>query len=303
MFILFLAIIFGLAVGLLTWSMYNIVTSVPEEDRRYLDQPPLGFRVVWPLIRIMVYYLGPKLSIRYRMTMHTKLRRAGVDFSVSPEQFFAGKLIASVFFLLLTLMMQASLESHSPFLTLLGAVAGFYYPELWLREAIQKRHKDIGKTLPFFLDIITLSVEAGTNLTGAFTQAVQKAPEGALKMEINRILRDVRAGKARSDAMKAMAERVDLTVINTLISSLIQAEKMGSSLGPVLRAQSDQRRTERFQKAEKMAMEAPVKLLGPLIMFIFPNTFIVIGFVLIVKAVLAGVLTWQPLVFALSWPS
>ena len=82
-----------------------------------------------------------------------------------------------------------------------------------------------------------------------------------------------------------------------------QAEKTGSSLGPVLRAQSDQLRSTRFLKAEKMAMEAPVKLLGPLVMFIFPTTFIVIGFVILSKALGDGIITWAPLVWAFSNPT
>jgi len=93
-----------------------------------------------------------------------------------------------------------------------------------------------------------------------------------------------------------------MPAVDNLVGSLIQAEKIGSSLGPILRAQAQQRRTERFTRAEKLAMEAPVKLLGPLVMFIFPTTFMVLAFIIIVKAVVAGVITFPPLVWALTWP-
>ena len=83
---------------------------------------------------------------------------------------------------------------------------------------------------------------------------------------------------------------------------MIQAEKTGSSLGPIMRAQAEQLRNARFLKAEKMAMEAPVKLLGPLIMFIFPTTFLVLGFVIISEAIQQGVLNWKPMVWAFYWP-
>jgi len=302
MLALVLALTIGLSLTLLVWSIYSIYAAVPEEDRSYFDQPPLGFRLTWPFVRLLVHYLGGRLGMQYRQVTQLQLRSAGMDYSLSPEQFFAGKILATLIFTVASYLTLKATGSSSWYLVFFGAMGGFYYPNLWLKEARQRRHKEIFRALPFYLDVITLSVEAGANLTGAFTQAVQKAPPGPLKVEISRILRDVRAGKSRADAMRAMAERTDMTAINTLVSSLIQAETMGSSLGPVLRAQADQRRTERFQKAEKLAMEAPVKLLGPLIMFIFPNFFIVLVFLIVSKAVQDGVMTWAPLVRALSWP-
>lgn len=300
MIVLTIALLFGLSLFLLFWGVRGIFADLPEEDRTYLDRPPVGFRVVWPLIQLLVYYLGPRLTMSYRLKTHARLRKAGADFALSPEQFFAGKVVSAIGFALLVLYAQALLASWSLSMLLLGATLGFFYPDLWLREAIQKRHRHILKTLPFFLDIITLTVEAGTNLNGAFQQAFQKGPAGPLRSEIGRVLRDVRAGKTRAEALRAMAERLDHPAITSLVGSLIQAEAMGTSLGPVLRAQSEQRRTERFQRAEKLAMEAPVKLLAPLIAFIFPNTFLIIIFVLVVKAVREGAITWPWLVYLLS---
>ncbi|MCS6944210.1 MAG: type II secretion system F family protein, partial [Sutterellaceae bacterium] len=97
------------------------------------------------------------------------------------------------------------------------------------------------------------------------------------------------AGRPRIEALRDMAERLDFGPITSLVSALVQGELMGSSLGPILRAQSEQRRSERFQRAEKLAMEAPVKMLGPLILCIFPCTFIVIGFPIVVKFLTSGI--------------
>jgi len=255
MLALALALAVGVSLTMVVWSVYSIFAAVPDEDRSYLDRPPFGFRLSWPLIRLMVHHLGPRLSMKYRMELHQKLRSAGVDYSLSPEQFFAGKLLAMLAFATFSYLLLKMLESPAWYMVFFSALGGFYYPELWLKETRDRRHKDIFRALPFYLDVITLSVEAGTNLTGAFTQAVMKAPPGPLKTEINRVLRDVRAGKSRAESMRAMADRVDMTAISTLVSSLVQAETMGSTLGPVLRAQADQRRIERFQRAEKLAME------------------------------------------------
>ena len=298
-----ISVLVGGFIFLSIWAVYSIFSSIPEEDRSYLDQPPLGFRLLWPLIKLFVYYFGSYVSRNYRMVTHMRIRRAGMDYALSPEQFLAGKIIASILFAVLSLFIQIALGRETAFVfVVIAAVFGFFYPEIWLKETTATRDKKIFRDLPFYLDLITLAIESGTNLTGGISQAVQKSAEGPLKLEFNRVLRDVRAGKTRADALREMTDRISSEAVRNVVSSMIQAEKAGSSLGPVLRAQADQLRTTRFLKAEKVAMEAPVKLLGPLVMFIFPNTFLVIGFLLISQAVQKGVLTWSPLVRALSWP-
>ena len=176
----------------------------------------------------------------------------------------------------------------SPWL-LAAAVAGYAFPQIWLRDLIQARKRQTLKTLPFMLDIITLCVEAGLNLTGALGQAVAKGPAGPLREELSRVLRDMRAGRTRVDALRMLSDRMNEPAITNLVAALVHAEQMGISLGPILRAQAEQRRNERFARAEKLAMEAPVKLLFPLLAFIFPCTFIVIGFPIVMKFVHAGI--------------
>lgn len=299
---LFIAIMFGIALALLVVSTTHIATAVEREDRSWLDQPPVALRVLWPAVRLIVHYLGASLPVAWRERMQARLRRAGQDYCLSPEQFFAGKLLSALIAGALGAFVAAGIgkgHGFAPIVVLLF----WFYPDLWLKEATERRHKQIFRALPFYLDVVTLSVEAGTNLTGALTQAATKSPPSALRNEVNHVLRDIRAGKPRADALRMLAERVDMPPINLLVASLVQAENMGAALGPILRAQADQRRTERFQRAEKLAMEAPVKLLAPLIMFIFPNFFIVLVFMLVSKAVTEGVLTWAPLAWALTWPA
>ncbi len=141
----------------------------------------------------------------------------------------------------------------------------------------------IVKALPTFLDFLTMGVQAGMNVSGAIGQAVEKGPEGPLRQEFEKVIRDVRAGMSRVDALKAMAERLEIREITTFVTAIAQAEKTGASLTEALRIQADQRRVERFQRAEKLAMEAPVKLIFPLVVFIFPMTFIILGFPIAMK--------------------
>jgi tight adherence protein C len=303
--LLVISLSFGALLALLIWNIYRVFAVIPDEDRSYLDRPPVGFRLVWPLVNAIVYYFGSRISQNYRVATLMRLRKAGLEYMLSPDQFFAGKVIAAVFGALFVLLLLSMLNASGWYFIILGLVGGYLYPELWLREATDRRNKVIFRDLPFYLDIIILAVEAGTNFTGGLQQAISKASEGPLRQEFGRVIRDIRSGKPRADALRDLSERVGIESVRSVVSSIIQAEKTGSSLGPVLKAQADQLRIARFQKAEKMAMEAPVKLLGPLVMFIFPNTFLIIIFVIISSAIQKGVLTWpvfKPLVWAFYWP-
>lgn len=302
MMLLIITLSFGGFVALLVWQGYTIFYSVPTEDRHFLDRPALGFRLVWPLIQAFVFYAGHLLSANQEQLILARLKRAGVEYSLSSQQFFASKCISAIGFALLACVFSLSLGGSAALLGLVGCVGGFYYPELWLRDITRTRSTAILRTLPFYLDVITLAVEAGSNLTGGLTQAVQKTGDSPLRREFSRVLRDIRSGKTRADALRDLADRTGSSAISNVVSGLIQADKTGSSLGPILRAQASQLRSRRFQQAEKLAMEAPVKLLGPLVMFIFPTTFAVLGFLLLSKALQEGVITWPPLVWAYGWP-
>lgn len=299
---LLISLLFGTAIALAIWVMYRIFDDVDEQDRSYLDRPPFGFRLGWPLIKLIVHYGGHLITDNYRYSTQLRLRKAGVDYCINAEQFFAAKCVAVLFGSLLCYLLLSSVGKSSAAWVMIAAIVGFYYPEIWLKRTMDARNNLIFKALPFYLDIITLAVEAGTNLTNGINQAVLKAPEGPLRIEFGRVLRDIRAGKARAESLRNMVDRANCEGLANVVSSMIQAEKTGASLGPVLRAQSDQIRSNRFLKAEKLAMEAPVKLLAPLVIFIFPTVFMVIGFVVLAKALNQGLIEWEPLVWAFNNP-
>ncbi len=283
------ALAFGLAIGaataLLAFLAARMLTAVPVEDRTYRDRPPLGFRLLWWPIQWLSFYLGPVLPPTYQQSNLKRLRQAGLDYTLSPQQFLAARLTAAILAAVaaggLALLGFATIAPSA--WSMVAAVIGFAYPALWCRDRIERRRRVLLKQLPFYLDIVTLCVEAGLNLTGAMEQAMSKGPPGALRDEIARILRDLRAGKPRLEALRDWAQRMNEPAITHLVSALIQTETMGVSLGPILRVLAQQRRAERFARAEKLAMEAPVKMLFPLIAFIFPCTFIVIGFPIVMK--------------------
>jgi tight adherence protein C len=279
----------ALSVGLIGWQLSRAITDVPPEDRTYLDRPPPVFRALWWPIQWLAYYLGPWLPIRQRQRLLVRLRLAGLDYALSPEQLIAQRVIATVVGGLLLWWIAGSFRASSPlWFGFVGALLGYILMHSWFRDRIAARRRETLKTLPFFLDLITLCVEAGLNLTGAFQQAVNKGPAGPLRDELVRVLRDVRAGKPRVDALRTFADRLNEPAVVSLVSALIQGEAMGMNLGPILRAQSEQRRNERFARAEKAAMEAPVKLLFPLIFFIFPCTFLILLFPIVIRFMQMG---------------
>jgi tight adherence protein C len=284
-----IAVLAALAVVVFIVSTRKIVAEVPQDDRQYMDPPPKFYRLTWPLVLVTAHHFGWLLREGASARMRDALLRAGQDYTLTPAQFFAGKLLAAIVVALVLGFTMSQVHQSALTYALAGAVFGHYWPEMWLRDMAKSRNLRILKGLPFFLDIVTMSVEGGLNLSSALQTAVDKMPPGPLVAEVNRLLREVRAGKPRTDAMRDMAARLDFGPISSLVSALVQGEMMGSSLGPILRAQSEQRRTERFQRAEKLALEAPVKMLGPLIMCIFPCTFIVIGFPIAVQLIRSGI--------------
>jgi len=153
---------------------------------------------------------------------------------------------------------------------------GYIMPWVWLRDRERARKKSIRRDLPYALDLLTLSVEAGLDFTAAIARIVRRRPESPLSQELSESLRQIQMGVPRADALRDLNDRVHMEEIFSVTSALIQADELGASLGPILRVQADTFRVRRAQAAEKQAMEAPVKLLFPLICFFFPATFIVI---------------------------
>lgn len=293
-----LALFFGVAVALIALLIARAVSTIPPEDRRYKDAPPLAFRLLWWPIHWCGHALRRFVSQAPTSSLANRLRKAGLQYSISVSQFVGARLLCAlalaaiacwVFTLLGKDSAVAGISAASYWqIGVIGALCGWAYPSIWLKDRIAIRRNQLQKTLPFYLDLITLCVEAGLNLQGAFNQAVDKGPKGALRDELQRVLRDIRNGKARADALGAMSERVQEPSVTNFVTAMVQAERMGMNLGPVLRAQADQRRSERFLRAEKLAMEAPVKLLFPLIAFIFPCTFIVLFFPIVVQFMHSG---------------
>lgn len=151
----------------------------------------------------------------------------------------------------------------------LFVIIGWIFPRMWLSGRVKARQKTVVKALPDALDLVTTCVEAGLGLDAALARVAEKS-QGPLASELQHMLRDVAMGKLRKDALTEMADRIGVEELSNFINSIIQAEQLGVGIAQVLRVQSDQMRTRRRQRAEKAAHEAPIKMIFPLVLLIFP---------------------------------
>lgn len=159
----------------------------------------------------------------------------------------------------------------------LGVAVSLVAPELVINRMVADRQSAIVRALPDTLDLITASVEAGLTMDGAIARIVGRPSRAqlALAEELGRYLQEIRLGTSRAEALEALGRRCGVADLQSVVAALLQADSLGVGIGTVLRAQSQHLRTRRKQRAQEAAMKAPVKMLFPLVLFIFPSIFIV----------------------------
>jgi tight adherence protein C len=187
-------------------------------------------------------------------------------------------LTTGAFLLLPPLLVLAAGLSLSPFVVIFIAFfagVGLILPYVWLQQRVGQRRNQIIKNLPDSFDLITTCVEAGLGLDAALARVAEKV-EGPFADELRRMLREISLGKMRRDALRELGERTGVPDLVSFVNAVIQAEEMGSSVGVVLRVQAEQLRIRRRQRAEQQAFQAPIKMIFPLVLCIFPTLFIVI---------------------------
>jgi tight adherence protein C len=285
----FISLFWGLAAGGLAWHSVRLgrqITYVTLADgRRQERRLPLLFRALLPATPVLTPFLRRPGFDKVRARLRRRITAAGYDDLLAEEEFLAlrviepllpGLLLALLTFLTLHAAPYAFLRRMSlpvsfvPFLLLL------LHPVVWLRRVLAARHHSIRRSLPFVLDLLTLSVEAGIDFMTALQRYVQRGRVDALGEELIRVIREIQVGKTRREALRDMSRRVDLPDLRSVVNALVQADEFGVSIGSILRIQADQIRQRRFERAEKLANEAPVKLLGPLLLFIFPAVFLIL---------------------------
>ena len=239
--------------------------------------PGFGARVMSPMLHGAADGLGKLLPKSMLKGVERSLIVAGEPMTLSG--FLTMVLVATGAALFLGVLI-VSVSGASFGMMQIGTVAvvgliGFFMPFYLIKSRARQRQSAIVKSLADAFDLITTCVEAGLGLDAALARVAEKV-EGPFAQELQRALRDVALGKSRRDSLKELGERTAVPDLLQFTNAVIQAEAMGSSIGTVLRVQSDQLRVRRRQRAEEQAYKAPVKMLFPLVLCIFPTLFIVI---------------------------
>ena len=248
--------------------------------------------VLRPLLTRLGRWLLPFITWNQRHTLtHLLLRSALTDLDYA--QIFAARVLLSLLGLVIYLSavglgsIQGRALRAELFVDIvlsMGLAAFFWWlPILWLKQRYRQRLIAIERSLPFFLDIVGLGLGSGQNLQASLQLACDHLSDGALKAEWLQTLGDIRTGLGRSEALRQMSLRIELVTLRQLLSALIQGEALGQGMGQIVEVYGTQQRAQRLMNAEKLALQAPVKMLFPLALFIFPCTFLVLGFPVVVQ--------------------
>ena len=253
----------------------------PASDRDKELSLPFSRRVIVPMLRSvgrLAMALTPASMIQ---GLEGRLALAGNPYRMTSAQFATITLVLGVALPLLFLGAKGvgiggrfALNDILILVVLFG-VGSYLLPNMWLSSRISSRKKQIDRSLPDTLDLVTISVEAGLTLEAALARIVSRQ-KGPLADEFARALQETSIGKSRSMALRDISKRAGVADLQSVIAAVVQAEEMGSSIGTVLRVQSDAVRIRRRLHAQEMAIQAPVKMLIPLIFLVLPAMFVVL---------------------------
>ncbi|MGI8927509.1 MAG: type II secretion system F family protein [Tepidiformaceae bacterium] len=257
--------------------------------REALPDPEAAFsaRVLRPLVRVVSSRANGVLPSTISERLEGAITQAGLR--MTPGQFILVMAFTAGLLPILGAFLLAS-GGNSARMVVGGygvmAGMGVYGPRLWLLGRIKRRQKEIWRALPDAFDLITASVEAGLGIDAAFNRVIEKV-HGPFALELTRTMREITMGRARRDAFIDMAQRTGVEELRALVNSIVQAESMGISIGSVIRVQTGVIRTKRKQRAEEQAFKAPIKMVFPLVFFIFPAIMVVIGGPAVIQAMRA----------------
>ncbi|MEM7133787.1 MAG: type II secretion system F family protein [Chloroflexota bacterium] len=277
------ALIMGIRAGRIKRQM-SLVSSVLGDDleaiptlRQLEMSSSWEVRVLEPMIRRFTglgQALTPSKNIQ---SLRQDLVAAGLEERLSIPDFLGIRfLVGAALGLLVFFTASASYPLFSSILFgIAGFVVGLYIPNLWLKSKVSKRKRTLSRELPDVLDMLSICVDAGMGFDAAL-QKIAYHKDSIMAQEIRRVLIEVQIGVPRMDALRHMADRTDVTDISNFVAVLIQSDSMGISIKDILHTQSVQMRIKRRQRAEESARRAPLKMLFPLVFFIFPALFAMI---------------------------
>lgn len=239
---------------------------------------PFAERALMPMIRGLASFLTRTTPQKNVERVRHRLDLAGNPNNWTPSDFLGVRGLVAIFGTALGTLLSFALRMDPALILMfmgIGGTLGFFAPVFWLGRKIKARQNAIQKQLPDAMDLLTISVESGLSFDGAMAKVAEKW-DNELSKAFARVLSEIRVGKLRREALRDMAHRIEVADFTNFIAAIIQADQLGVSIAKVLRIQSEQMRIKRRQRAEKLANEAPIKMLIPLAFLVFPSIFIVL---------------------------
>jgi tight adherence protein C len=265
-----------------------------QENMRDID----GKKTANSLVRLtrpfFSQYIMPAIRGKQRFeNMRVKYRRklisGGLKEQLTADEFISFKILLIVFFPLVAGLIRALGFYEVPgYAFFLLPIVGFFYPDFWVNGLIKVRHKSVIKSLPFVVDLLALSTEAGLDFIGAIQKVVEKAVPSPLIEELEQALKEIKVGSSRAEALRELAFRINMQEVNSFIAVLVSADQMGASIGKVLRQQSDQIRTLRFVRAEKAGAVSAQKLMFPTFALILPAILLIMLGPFMLQSIMGG---------------
>lgn len=265
------------------------LTYVTLADGRRKERPiPILFRLLLPFTPNFTGLFKSRIFDKDKKKIGQKIVSSGYEGLISADELMALRILLPVFAgtVLCVFMHVAFTQAPSKagailldrqvVFFLLMYLLMMLYPGIWLKSVLAKRHHSIERSLPFVLDLLTLSVESGLDFMTGIRRIIERREIDALSEELIYMFQQIQIGKTRKEGLRDMAKRINHLDMQAVVNALVQADELGTSIGSALRIQSDQMRLRRYQRAEKLANEAPVKMLFPLVLFIFPAVFIIL---------------------------
>ncbi len=235
---------------------------------------PAVVKVFFPLISRLAKPARAIAWPAYRARATVAIARSGWGDSFTVNHLLALKVLSAIFLPIGGALLFAIFRN--PAIFLLAAVGAFFAPDQMLSSSRKARERQIVRALPGAVDVLSLSVEAGLEFLIALERLVKRGLSGPLRDELTAVLNDIRLGTTRSEALRAMAARLEIPQLSSFVSVLVQADLLGASIGDVLKSQAAFLRTERFQRAEKAGGQATQKIIFPMLLFIFPAVLLVV---------------------------
>lgn len=257
-------------------SVYFISLSFVKQEMRLPQEQQVNAKSKVPVMRkilsSLVVLIRPLEKFLPAASLNKKLTWAGSPLTVLEFFAFVGLMIIITPFVAVAISKKTDLASLVIFI-----VIGYFIPDLWLKQKIKKRQRQISKDLPAVIDLMTLCVGAGLNFMLAMDRVIKEFKKCPLTEELSAAWQEIQMGRTRHDALKSLAQRVGVPEISSFVRMLNQADRMGSPIGEALKILSDEIRTRRFLLGEELALKAPIKLLFPLLLFILPVVLIIVG--------------------------